>query len=85
MSGFVVNSLKSCKRIPLGNQQCSLKNHTKKHSLDYWLRIKYAQNPDTKQVVAILILDLERTGLFRVVGDIDKNTGARCKHLELIT
>jgi hypothetical protein len=28
--------------IVQGSQQCGLTNHTKKHSLDYWLRSNYA-------------------------------------------
>jgi hypothetical protein len=47
-----------------GQQNCSLLNHTKPKSLDYWLRINHAKEPDTKQAVNEVIDQLVATGLF---------------------
>ena len=46
-------------------QNCTLAEHTKPSSLDVWLRINYADNPDTKQATNEVIASLVRTGLFR--------------------
>jgi len=47
-----------------GQQKCSLSHHDKPHSLDYWLR-KNSRNPDTKQAVNDVIIELVKTGEFR--------------------
>jgi hypothetical protein len=49
-----------------GQQQVTLANHTKPHSLDAWLRIHYARNPDVKQAVNQVVADLVATGQFEV-------------------
>jgi hypothetical protein len=46
-----------------GQQAVAKANHTKPHSLDYWLR-QFANNPDTKQGEASVIEALVATGLF---------------------
>jgi hypothetical protein len=50
-----------------GQQKCSLSEHTKPSSLDHWLRLNYATNPDTKQAVNEVIEHLVATGLFEAV------------------
>ena len=67
-----------------GQQAVSRSDHTKPHSLDYWLR-QFGKNPNTKQADNGVIEDLVATGFFKV----DKNlicpdTGNRCKGLRLI-
>lgn len=59
---FIQNSGRAY--IIQGQQKCSLSNHTKPQSLDYWIRVNYARNPDTKQAVNEVIADLVKTGEF---------------------
>ena len=47
-----------------GQQKCSLSRHTKPQSLDYWLRMN-SRNPNTKQAVNEVIIDLVKTGEFK--------------------
>ena len=49
-----------------GQQRAAKANHTKPHSLDYWLR-QFAHNPDTKQAEASIIEALVATHLFAFV------------------
>ena len=49
-----------------GQQQCSLRDHTKPNSLDYWLRKNFASCSDTKQAVNVVIEKLVKTGLFEI-------------------
>jgi hypothetical protein len=63
-----------------GQQQCSLANHTKPTSLDYWLRVNYAANPDTKQAVNEVVEQLVATGLFEEFDDLRcPDSGRMCK------
>jgi hypothetical protein len=67
-----------------GQQECSLANHTKPNSLDYWLRVKYSSNKDTKQAVTSVINDLVKTGLFQQVDDLTcPDSGRLCKGIRL--
>ena len=71
--------------IVQGSQQCSLTKHTKKHSLDYWLRSNYAVNPDTKQAVKTVIHELVSTGLFEEADALHcPDSGRLCKGIRLI-
>lgn len=70
--------------IVQGSQQCTLSNHTKKNSLDYWLRTNYAANPDTKQAVKTIIDELIATGLFEEADDLQcPDSGRLCKGIRL--
>ena len=53
-----------------GQQNCSLAEHTKPNSLDYWLRVNHSSNSDIKQAVRSVIDDLVKTGLFEKVDDL---------------
>lgn len=67
-----------------GQQACTLANHLKPQSLDYWLRTK-AANPDTKQAENSVLEALIATGLFAVDNHLrcpDKKT--ICKGLRLV-
>ena len=69
-----------------GQQNCTLENHTKRQSLDYWLRSNFANNPDTKQAVNDVMDDLVATGLFEVVEGLQcPDSGRSCKGLKLTT
>ena len=46
------------------HKDCTFENHPQKSSLDYWLRVNYAQNPDIKQASNDIITQLLRTGAF---------------------
>jgi hypothetical protein len=67
-----------------GQQKCSLENHTKPHSLDYWLR-QFAHNKDTKQADNNVVDALVATGLFCKKSDLhcpDNNN--LCKGIMII-
>lgn len=89
-SGFSVsqlaNHIRSTGRdyIIQGQQQCTLENHTKPHSLDVWLRVNCTRRHDTKQAVNQVIDALVDTGQFEVVwGLICPDSGERCKGIRL--
>ena len=67
-----------------GQQNCSLQNHTKPNSLDYWLRMNYTKGSDTKQAVNEVIEQLVNTGLFEVAYDLPcPDSGRPCKGVRL--
>jgi len=66
-----------------GAQQVSLADHTKPHSLDYWLRTNATRRSDTKQMVRRVVDDLVATGLFRETKRTCPDSGRRCKALAL--
>ena len=67
-----------------GQQNCTLENHTKRQSLDYWLRSNFAKNPDTRQAVKDVIDDLVATGLFEINERLQcPDSGRFCKGLRL--
>ena len=67
-----------------GQQNRSLGEHTKPRSLDYWLRVKYAENKDIKQAVNSVIKTLAKTGKFEVAKNLQcPDTGNLCKGIKL--
>ena len=67
-----------------GQQNCSLAEHTKPNSLDYWLRVNYATNADTKQAVNEVVEQLVATGLFEEKDNLRcPDSGNGCKGLKL--
>src|SRR5271166_2650091 len=67
-----------------GQQAVAKANHTKPHSLDYWLR-QFANNPDTKQAEASVIEALVATGLFVFVKRLRcPDSGNYCRGLKLV-
>jgi len=69
--------------IVQGQQACTLADHTKPSSLDYWLR-QFAANPDTKQADNTVIRHLVHTGLFKVADDLlCPDSGRLCKGVRL--
>ena len=83
--GELVAHIKASGRdyIVEGAQQVAIKDHTKPHSLDYWLRTNATTYRDTKQMVRKVVDVLVATGLFREVQRPCPNTGRFCKSLEL--
>jgi hypothetical protein len=73
-----------CDYIIQAQQACCLADHTKPHSLDYWLRTNYAQQPDTKQAVNEVIEQLVGTGDF-VEGSFPcpDSDGRLCKAIKM--
>lgn len=68
-----------------GQQACSFADHSKPHSLDYWLRQNYANNHDTKQAENVVLDALVATGQFTVVARLRcPDSGARCKGVRLV-
>lgn len=70
--------------IVQGQQDFAFHNHTKPNSLDYWLRVNFARDRDTKQAENYVIAALIATGHFI----LDKNlrcpdSGRRVKGLRL--
>ena len=69
-----------------GQQNCSLLNHTKPNSLDYWLRVNYAHEPDTKQAVNEVVDQLTATGQFEIAYGLScPDSGRWCKGLRIIS
>ncbi len=69
--------------IILGGSQCTLTNHAKPYSLDYWLRTNGAANAGTKQVTRAFVDELVETGRFERVRAVDQNTKRYCGALRL--
>jgi hypothetical protein len=67
-----------------GQQHCALVNHTKRQSLDYWLRANFASNSDTAQAVHQVMVDLLTTGLFAFERLPCPETGYRSNALRLV-
>jgi curli biogenesis system outer membrane secretion channel CsgG len=68
-----------------GQQSVSLDNHSKRDSLDYWLRLNGAANQNTKQADNSVVDALVATGRFAVVQRLlCPNSGTRCKGLRLL-
>jgi len=66
-----------------GQQFARYGDHSKPHSLDYWLR-QFATNPDTKQAENSILIDLIATGRFKkVYGLLCPDSGRCCKGLML--
>lgn len=67
-----------------GQQNVSQENHSKRLSLDYWLR-QFADNPDTKQAENSVLDTLALTGLLEVVDNlVCPETGELCKGLRVV-
>ncbi len=66
-----------------GQQKCTIANHTKPNSLDYWLRENYARNPDTKQAENEVISDLVQTGEFEEGKYMCPDSGRTCKGVQI--
>ena len=68
-----------------GQQNCSLKSHTKPNSLDVWLRKNFAQNSDTKQATNEVIEQLVKTEVFCEGKFKCPDSGRTCKGIEVST
>ncbi len=73
---------RDAKEIVIGAVQLSVKK-VKPYSLDYWLRTRYARNPDTKQAVAAVVDGLIETGLFARAKIEDPQTSAKVEAIAL--
>ncbi len=62
-----------------GQQACCLADHTKLHSLDYWLRTNCTQRSDTKQAVNEVIEQMVATGDFVEGKFLCPDSGSMCK------
>lgn len=68
-----------------GQQACSYADHTKKKSLDYWIRGRCAAKRDQKQADNRVITQLVNTGFFREDAKLDcPETGHKCKGVVLV-
>jgi hypothetical protein len=68
-----------------GQQTCSFDDHSKRHSLDFWLRQNFADNHDTKQAENSVLNALVATGLFTIEAKLRcPDSGARCKGVRLV-
>jgi hypothetical protein len=67
-----------------GQQKCKLSDHTKPQSLDYWLRVNLARNPNTKQAVNEVIDALVRTEEFEEGDFRCPDSGRICKGIQII-
>jgi hypothetical protein len=68
-----------------GQNNCTLDNHPRSKSLDYWVRNTIAEYPDRKQATNKLVASICETGLFRINKKLwCPDTGKPCKGIELI-
>lgn len=77
----LVNYIRQSERdfIIQGQIACSLNDHNKPKSLDYWLR-KFAVNPNMKQADNKIIAQLVKTGLFIQSNNLScPDSGKMCK------
>ena len=73
------------KFIIQGQQHCSLKNHSKKSSLDYYLRLRSGQYINTCQADDSVINQICETGIFKVNIHLKcPETGRKCKGIEIV-
>lgn len=71
--------------IVLGEQPVPLSKHTKRRSLDYWLRTTIARDVDAAQASQQVLKQLCDTGLFQVDHRVPcPDTGETCMGLRLI-
>ena len=81
---YMVNNNMTC--IVKGARKCTLAEHRKPKSLDYWLRKhKNTVHRNTMQAVKEVIDQLEKTGLFCKTECICPTTKRSCKGLALTT
>jgi hypothetical protein len=67
-----------------GQQAVARANHTKRQSLDYWLR-QFAHNPDTKQAETSVVNALVATGLFVSADRVQcPDSGRYCRGLKVV-
>jgi len=67
-----------------GQTACSLKDHPKPSSLDFWLR-QFGKNPNTKQADNNVVKKLVETGLFKESPNlVCPDTGNRSKGLIMV-
>lgn len=68
-----------------GQQECSYANHTKKQSLDYWIRGRSQRNRDQKQADNRVLDQLVSTGFFRIEAKLEcPETSRKCKGIVFI-
>lgn len=67
-----------------GHTACSLADHPKTDSLDYWLRINFTERRDTMQGVNEVINQLVATGDFEAGRFLCPNSGRMCKGVRII-
>jgi hypothetical protein len=89
-SGFRVSDLVAHLRnirreyIIQGQQNCAFIDHTKPHSLDYWLRDGYTDRKNSKQATNEVVDDLIDTGTFEIAYLPCPDSGRWCKALMLV-
>ena len=67
-----------------GQVNCSLKAHEKLNSLDYWLRVNFTANQNTRQATNPVLNDLVKTGLFVEDSKLRcPDSGGLCKGLRI--
>ena len=67
-----------------GQQNYTLAEHTKPHSLDVWLRRHWTDRKDTRQAVNQVVKALVATGYFEVDRLPCPDSGRQCKGLRLL-
>lgn len=85
-AGDLVEYIRNSNRdyIMIGQMDCSIADHPKPKSLDYWLRENYARNKETKQATDAVVRQLLATGLFEERENLRcPDTGERSRGLKL--
>ena len=66
-----------------GHRKCSLAEHSKPNSLDYWLRERHTKRQDTMHAVRRVIEQLVATGMFCRGQFTCPDSGRRCQGIAL--
>lgn len=67
-----------------GQVNCTLANHPKPKSLDFWIRTNYTSKKDTKQATNDVIQEIIETGLFKIGKFPCPDSGRSCKGIKLV-
>lgn len=83
----LIEHMRNCdlENLIQGQQECRFAAHTKKKSLDYWIRERCVKNRDQKQADNGVIAQLVSTGFFREDAKLlCPDTGRKCKGIVFV-
>jgi hypothetical protein len=84
--GYLITYLQASNQefIIQGQRACSLDDHPKPHSLDFWLRQNFTSMQDKIQATNELVQAITKTGLFKEGWFTCPDSGRKCKGIRLV-
>lgn len=67
-----------------GQQNCSFEDHSKPHSLDFWIRKNHTCRKNTKQATNEVIRAIVQSDIFRESKFDCPDSGKKCKGIQLL-